>query len=171
VHHRIDAIKRVQNKERYDDRDDIRTNLIDSYQRLTAFIAKHLPDKFQIIDGQRINVRDHLFREIIGNLLVHQEYTNAFPAKLIIEAKQVFTENWNKPHGTGTIDPANFSPFPKNPLIAKFFREMGWVDELGSGVRNTYKYMAIYADGNKPVFSEDDIFKISIPINDKVGRN
>jgi len=88
-----------------------------------AFIAKHLPEKFAIINGQRTNVRDNLFREIIGNLLVHREYTNAFPAKLIIEETQVRTENWNKPNGNGTIDPVNFSPYPKNPIIAKFFKE------------------------------------------------
>jgi ATP-dependent DNA helicase RecG len=79
--YKTDAILRVENTDRYDDRDDIRTNIIESYERLMAFIAKHLPEKFAIINGQRINVGDNLFREIIGNLLVHREYTNAFPAK------------------------------------------------------------------------------------------
>jgi len=36
------------------------------------------------------------------------------------------TENSNKPHGFGVI----------NPVIAKFFREFGRADELGSDVRN-----------------------------------
>lgn len=31
----------------------------------------------------------------------------------------------------------------------------GWVDELGPGVRNTFKYAAIYSDGRNPVFKED----------------
>ena len=38
------------------------------------------------------------------------------------------------------IDPEDFSPYPKNPKTAKFFKEIGWVDELGSGVRNIYEY-------------------------------
>ena len=33
-------------------------------------------------------------------------------------------ENANKTHGNGIIDPENFSPFPKNPTIAKFFKEL-----------------------------------------------
>jgi ATP-dependent DNA helicase RecG len=37
------AIVRIQNTDRYDDRDDIRVNLIDSYDRLMGFVAKHLP--------------------------------------------------------------------------------------------------------------------------------
>jgi predicted HTH transcriptional regulator len=39
--------------------------------------------------------------------------------------------------GSGNIDPAFFSPYPKNPVIAKFFKEIGRADELGSGIRNT----------------------------------
>ncbi|MFK7806969.1 MAG: RNA-binding domain-containing protein [Saprospiraceae bacterium] len=164
AHHKTDAIVRIENTDRYDDRDDIRTNLIESYERLMAFIGKHLPEKFTIINGQRVNVRDNLFREIIGNLLVHREYTNPFPAKLIIEANQVRTENWNKPHGNGAIDPTNFSPYPKNPIIAKLFKEIGWVDELGSGVRNTHKFLELYTPGATPTFTEGDVFEIVIPI-------
>ena len=170
-HHKTDAIQRVTNTDRYDDRDDIRTNIIESYERLMAFVAKHLPEKFTVIKGQRINVRDNLFREIIGNLLVHREYTNPFPAKLIIEANQVKTENWNKPHGSGSIDPASFSPYPKNPVIAKVFKEIGWVDELGSGIRNTHKYLEFYTPGTVPVFTEDDVFKIIIPIEGEATEN
>ena len=169
-HHKTDAIVRVDNTDRYDDRDDIRTNIIESYERLMAFIAKHLPEKFTIVNGQRINVRDNLFREIVGNLLVHREYTNPFPAKLIIEANKVRTENWNKPHGNGAIDPANFSPYPKNPIIAKFFKEIGWVDELGSGVRNTYKYLELYNPGAIPSFTEGDVFEIVIPIEEETDK-
>jgi ATP-dependent DNA helicase RecG len=163
-HHKTDAILRIENIDRYDDRDDIRTNLIESYDRLMAFVRKHLLDKFYQEGEQRISIRDRIFREIIGNLLIHREYTNAFPAKFIIEKNKVLTENWNRPHDGGLIDPANFSPFPKNPVIAKFFKEIGWVDELGSGVRNTFKYCGIYTPGTKPEFIEDDIFKTIIPI-------
>lgn len=95
--------------------------------------------------------------------MIHREYTNPFPAKLIIEEGKVYTENWNKPHGAGNIDPNNFSPFPKNPMIAKFFKEIGWVDELGSGVRNTFKYCKLYTPETHPEFIEGDIFKAIIP--------
>jgi len=168
-HHKTDAILRVENTDRYDDRDDIRTNLIESYDRLIAFIGKHLPDRFYQEGEQRISLRDRIFREVVGNLLIHREYANAFPAKLIIEKDKVVTENWNRPHGAGVIDPANFSPFPKNPVIAKFFKEIGRVDELGSGVRNTFKYCGIYTPGTQPEFIEDDVFKTIIPLKTPEG--
>jgi len=80
-----------------------------------------------------------------------------------VEKDRVFIENGNKPHGHGMIDPEDFSPYPKNPKIAKFFKEIGWVDELGSGVRNIYKYNKIYS-GADPEFIEGDVFKTIIPL-------
>jgi ATP-dependent DNA helicase RecG len=168
-HHKTDAILRVENLDRYDDRDDIRTNLIESYDRLMAFIRKHLPDKFYQEDTNRISVRDRLFREVVGNMLIHREFSNAFPAKLVIERDRVYAENWNRPHGSGTIDPANFSPYPKNPVIARFFKEIGRVDELGSGIRNAFKYCGIYSPGTNPEFIEGDIFKTIIPLKTEEG--
>src|SRR3990167_10196995 len=41
-HHRTDLIVRKINLARYDDRDFVDTNLIESYDRIMAFIAKHL---------------------------------------------------------------------------------------------------------------------------------
>ncbi len=163
-HFRIDALLRVENADRYDDRDDIRTNLLDAYTRLTDFVKKHLPDKFFQEGSQRISLRDRIFREVIGNLIIHREYVNPFPAKLIIEKDRVILENWNRPHNNGIIDPLNFSPYPKNPLIAKFFKEIGIVDELGSGVRNAFKYCGIYSAGAIPEFVEDDVFRTVIPL-------
>jgi len=69
-------------------------------------------------------------------MLVHREYINHFPAKFVIGTDQVFAEYANCPHGYGIIIPANFTPYPKNPVIARFFKEIGRADELGSGVRN-----------------------------------
>jgi ATP-dependent DNA helicase RecG len=89
-----------------------------------------LPDKFYLEGVHSINLRDRLFREIVSNLLIHREFANGFPAKLIIEKDRVHTENWSRPHGLGLIDPLKFVPFPRNPIIAKFFKEIGRVDEL-----------------------------------------
>lgn len=72
-YYRTDAILKVKDIERYDDRDDIKTNLLESYERLTDFIKKHLNDKFYIEGDQRINVRDVIARELCANLLIHRE--------------------------------------------------------------------------------------------------
>ena len=157
--YKTDAILRIENVDRYDDRDDIRTNLIESYDRLLAFSIKHLPDKFYLERDIRISIRDNIFREVVSNILIHRDYGNPYPAKFVIEKNKIYTENSNKPHGHGLIDPYNFSPYPKNPVIARFFKEIGWVDELGSGVRKIHKYAKAYF-GFEPQIIEEDIFKI-----------
>ncbi len=165
-HHRVDAIYRVKNIDRYDDRDDIRTNLIDTYYRLIAFIDKHLDDRFYLEGVQRIDVRNKIAREICANLLMHNEYSIPFPPKLIIEKDKMWTENANRPKKLGEIDINSFSPYSKNPKIAKIFKEIGLADELGSGIRNMVKYTEIYS-GGVPKLIENDIFTTIIPINEK----
>ena len=56
--HRTDLILRKVNVDRYDDRDLVRTNLIDSYDRIFAFVQKHLPDPFYLDGIERISLRD-----------------------------------------------------------------------------------------------------------------
>jgi ATP-dependent DNA helicase RecG len=129
-HYKIDALVRVQDKLRYDDREYIQTNLIDAYEQLMAFVAKHLPDKFYLEGSQRISLRTTIFREIIANIITHREYTNALPTTIIIKQDAIETENANNPHGNGPISPDAFTPFPKNPTIAKFMMQLGWVEEL-----------------------------------------
>ena len=168
-HHRTDLILRKVNLDRYDDRDFVSTNLIETYERIMAFVAKHLPDPFYLEGDMRISIRDAIFREVASNILIHREYMNAFPAKLIIERRQVRTENSNKPHGFGLINPETFSPFPKNPVIARFFREIGRADELGSGVRKLMKYGKVYG-GSDPELVEGDIFRIIVKCPDFEAR-
>uniref|UniRef100_UPI002714E51E RNA-binding domain-containing protein n=1 Tax=Desulfobacula sp. TaxID=2593537 RepID=UPI002714E51E len=166
-HHKTDALLRADNIDRYDDRDDIRTNLIESYDRLMGFTAKHLPDKFYLIRDQRVSLRDRIFREVATNILIHREFLNPFPAKFIIKKDCVYTENANKANGQGLIDPINFTPFPKNPVIARVFKEMGRADELGSGVKNLFNYTKKYS-GADPQLVEEDIFRIIIPLSEQV---
>ena len=45
----------------------------------------------------------------------------------------------------------------------RILREIGLADELGSGMRNTYKYTQLYS-GQNPLFEEGDIFRTIIPL-------
>ncbi len=75
--------------------DDIRTNLINSYDRIITFAQKHLPDPFYTEGTQRISVRDKIFREIASNILIHRDLRNAFPAKIIIESHLLLKLKYN----------------------------------------------------------------------------
>ncbi|MBP5163348.1 MAG: AAA family ATPase, partial [Spirochaetales bacterium] len=159
-----DAIFRNTNQDRYDDRQIVSTNLIEAYDILMDFTRKHTDDRFFLEDGLSIGVRDIIAREVISNLLVHREYSSAFPAKLVIDKNNLYTENWNKALTFGKLDPETFTPYPKNPLIASFFLNINRADILGSGVRNLFKYTKVYS-GGEPVLEEGDIFKTTIPLS------
>ena len=161
--YKTDAIYRVKNMDRYDDREVIITNLIDSYRRLMEFGKKHLNDSFVLDGDQSVSARDKILREIISNILAHRDYSSAYAAQFVIEKDRMFTKNSNLPHGHGELQLNKFEPFPKNPPISKVFREIGYADELGSGMRNTNKYTKLYSGGT-PVFVEDIVFEILIPM-------
>ena len=163
--HKTDAIFRVFNVDRYDDRDVIITNLLESYDRLIAFGEKHLNDLFTMDGMISVSARDKILREIISNLLVHRDFSSGYVAKFVIEKAQIYTENANLSHGHGVLELASFEPFQKNPPISKIFREIGLADELGSGMRNTYKYTRLYS-ASDPEFVEGDIFRTIVPLKE-----
>lgn len=163
--YKVEALVRKENLDRHDARlPPLRTNLIDTYIKLLAFIKDHLDDKFYQEGEQRKDLRELIFREVIGNLIVHREYTNALSSELIIYKDKVTVTNPNKAIFHGPLNLQNFNPYPKNPNIRRFFTAFGWTDELGSGVRNTTKYLNIYVPGAKPAFIEDDTFLTEIPL-------
>ncbi len=87
--YKTDAIYRVKNVDRYDDREVTITNLIDSFLRLMDFGKKHLNDVFVLEGEQSVSARDKILREIISNILAHRDYSSAYPAKLIIEQENI----------------------------------------------------------------------------------
>ena len=163
-HYKIDALVRRVDTDRYDDRENIRCNIIEAYDKLMSFVAKHLPDKFYLDGDQRISLREKIFREIVANMLIHREYTNAFPASFVIYKNRVETKNANRPHLYGRLLPDTFEPFPKNPHLAQIFTQMGRSEELGTGLRNVFKFIKAYSGSNNIQFMEEDIFMVSVPL-------
>jgi len=53
-------------------------------------------------------------------------------------------------------------------MTTDVLKEIGRVDELGSGVRNSFKYCGIYTPGTIPTFTDDDVFRTIIPIQKKL---
>ena len=103
---------------------------------------------------------------MIANTLIHREFTSSYTAKFVIEKDRMYTENANRSSGDGIITPDNMEPNQNNPIIASFFRNIGWSDRLGSGVRNIFKYSKYYS-GEEPEFVEGDVFRIIVPLNEE----
>ena len=112
---------------------------------------------------ERISLRDVIFREVASNILIHREYSSGASSRLIIEYGKVTTENPNRPHGFGMLDLATVAPFPKNPVIGAFFREIQRADELGSGMHKMMLYGKKYGCRD-PQLMEGDLFRMVISV-------
>ena len=163
--YKTDALLRKVNIDRYDDRCIVETNLIDSYRQLTDFAAKHLLDKF-FLEGQfRVSLAGVISREMLANTLIHREYLSHYPAKFVIMKDKMYVENACRAREEMDITPENLEPDSKNPTIAAFFRNIGFADELGSGVKRLFKYVPFYSNA-QPSMHEADVFRITVPLDD-----
>ena len=90
--YKTDAVVRLSDTDRYDARLTVGTNLIESYDQLVGFCAKHLPDLFFLENDIRKSARNVVVRKLVSNLLIHRKFTNPFPAKLTIDGTGVRTE-------------------------------------------------------------------------------
>jgi len=131
---------------------------------------------------QRMDIRDKIFREMAANCLIHREFTHSFPAKFLIFSDRVITENWTKPSGQNPVTLETLETHTKNPTIALVFKELGWIEELGSGRKNIMKYAPYYYNDyrieikneEKFVFTltyrglDENVNEIARPLNDKI---
>lgn len=160
----IDVLCRIHDTELYDDRLQVKENLMVAYRSIMEFIKKHLPEKPYIEGMQRFSLRDRILREVTLNLLIHREYSSSYPTTFTIFSDKVVTENWNVPYVYGKIDLTTLKPHRKNPLIANVFSQMGIVEELGSGTRKIFKYTPLISGGKEPMIEEEDVYKVTIPM-------
>lgn len=168
--YRTDVVVRMSDTERYDDRLTVTTNLVESYEMLLEFMQKHLPDRFFLQGTQRVSIRDVICRELIANSLMHREYSSTLPAQIVIDGSGIHTANASRSFFSGRITPDNLYPRPKNPLIERFFAQIGRAEELGSGTRSLFAYVPIYSGGGTPILEEGDIFKAFVPTSSEKMR-
>ena len=157
---------------RYNDRRTMRQNLIQIYDQMGAFVERYLPDRFYLPNNsvQRQNLRWDLFREIVGNLCVHTDFSSGFACFFHVFKDRVVTKNPTCllpeiPEGELTIQ--QLSNYTKNPLLVRVFHELHWAEDLGSGTRNILRYAPIYYPGYKIEINSGQQFVFSITYQDE----
>lgn len=161
--YKTDAVVRREDLDRYDDRLTVMCNLIDAFPQLVDFAERNLPDRFAMDAGQRVSARDIIIRELVSNLLIHREFISPFPAKLVIGRADLRTENASRSTYEGRLTLSDFNPISKNPNIAGVFSQIGFAEELGSGMRKLQKFSRAYS-GKPAVLVDGDVFRATVPI-------
>lgn len=124
-YYKTDALVRIVDTNRYDDRDIVATNLIDSFERLVTFGQKHLNDIYTVKGLQRLSSHDIILREIISNSLSHHDYSSNHAATFMIKKDQFYIENGNIAHEFGHIDILNIQPKAKIRQSPKYLENLG----------------------------------------------
>lgn len=119
-----------------------------------------------VVGGSRWCYVEELLDYAIEQQRCDELFRFLFSEKQFANLQDMYVENASRATGEGSITVNNLEPNPKNPIIASFFRNIGYADQLGSGVRNLFKYSRYYS-GQEPEFVEGDIFKIIVPLNDE----
>ena len=156
---------------RYDDRRTMRKNLILVYQQLAEFVERYLPDRFYLPEGskEREDLRWNLFREIVGNLCVHADFSSGYACFFHVFKDRVVTKNPTRllpeiPEGEMKIE--QLDNYTKNPLLVRVFHEMLWAEDMGSGTRNILRYAPLYYPGFKIEINNGSQFLFSITYMD-----
>lgn len=162
-----DYEKGLDSDVRYDDRLTLHCNLVEAYLKLLKFIQRNLPDKFYIGADSftRQDLRMLLFREIAANMCVHADYASGFASFFEIYTDRVVTRNRTRLVQTsrdGVIGIEQLGNYTKNPLLVKLFRELGWVEDLGSGTRKIKKYAPLYYKNYEIEIQDEEDFVFSI---------
>jgi len=137
-----------------------------------AFVERYLPDRFYLPNNsvQRQNLRWDLFREIVGNLCVHTDFSSGFACFFHVFKDRVVTKNPTRllpeiPEGELTIQ--QLSNYTKNPLLVRVFHELHWAEDLGSGTRNILRYAPLYYPEYKIEINSGQQFVFSITYQDE----
>lgn len=133
----------------YDNRESIRCNLIKGYGIMQRFVLRYLPDKYFVPSNsiQRQDLRWLLFREICANMMVHADYSLGYASFLDIYTDKVITRNRTRLVSAAkenVIGIDQLENYTKNPLIVNVFRNLGWVEDLGSGSKKIKTYAPLY---------------------------
>ena len=117
----------------------VRTNLFDSYEQLREFTERNLPDRFVLKGDKRVSLRTMIARELVANSLMHGRP----PVRWWRVSPLIMNYPTLRAHSfEGRMKLGEFTPMPKNPIIANVFVQTG-IQQLGSGLRDLIRVPAI----------------------------
>ncbi|MBZ4421519.1 RNA-binding domain-containing protein [Myxococcus sp. RHSTA-1-4] len=124
----------------------IDTPLVLAFDRALSLVRARLNQTpLSLPTGQQIDIADFpelAIREAIANALVHRDYRMRGPV-LIEHSPQVFIVTSPGPLVSG-VTPENIlthPPKPRNPVLARAARTLGFAEEAGRGVDRMYREM------------------------------
>lgn len=152
------------------DRATLRGPLPELIESAARFLEKNIRYHLQIPDapGDSLFSKEvpeypvETYREMIVNMVAHRDYYSSVPARIMIYEDRIEAENPGGLLPGLTLETMQNQHHPRNPRIVEMLRELGYVEQFGSGIRRMRKSM-LEAGLNEPVFeSNENYFKVTL---------
>ena len=114
---RTDSLYRVDDLDRYDDRDFVETNLIEMYDRLIDFIAKYTMDRFALDENARITITSFISTSATIDIHTFKYIINKISSFILLYVVSVPIERLNEFLIIPKLGNMNFSSSSKNALF------------------------------------------------------
>lgn len=156
----LDLRVRQSEDERWSDRHELSTNLLDALKRAIAFIGQHSPAGAELsADGLQATTgsADYVaVREALVNLIIHQDYADPrTTAQIELQPHRTLMVN----AGAALISEQELADggtsAARNPLIARALKLIGFAELGGSGLREVYRVWR-NADRRPPKIRSDE---------------
>lgn len=126
---------------------ELKTNIIESYNKLMMILKKYTNDIFYLEDDRSISIRNIIISILIINILLHYDYNNSYPLEVTITKDKIITKSINK---------------EVSNVVFNLFKEIGLINEDYS-INKFIKYSKIYSS-KEPTIINEKIYSITLHI-------
>ncbi len=129
---------------------------------LKAFVSHERLDETHIRRMRYWEYPPEVIRELIVNACIHRDWTNANINRLEIYADRMEITSFGGLPNTLTLEKIKAGQqYPRNPILTRFARDYGYMDDRGMGIRRKVIPLMIENNKQEPVFEvTGDYFKV-----------
>lgn len=126
---------------------ELKTNIIESYNKLMMILKRYTNDIFYLEDDRSISIRNIIISILIINILLHYDYNNSYPLEVTITKDEIITKSINK---------------EVSNVVFNLFKEIGLINEDYS-INKFIKHSKIYSS-KEPTIINEKIYSITLHI-------
>lgn len=129
---------------------------------LRAFISHERIGEDGITRKRYWDYPPEVIRELLVNAVVHRDWTNANINRIEIYSDRMEITSFGGLPNTLTLDKIKAGQqYPRNPILIRFARDYGYMDDRGMGIRRKVIPLMIEHNHEEPVFEiTGDYFKV-----------
>lgn len=129
---------------------------------LKAFISHEKLDENGIRRKRYWDYPPEVIRELIVNACIHRDWTNANINRIEVYSDRMEITSFGGLPNTLTLKKIKAGQqYPRNPILIRFARDYGYMDDRGMGIRRKVIPLMIEKNKEEPIFEiTEDYFKV-----------